>query len=207
MRAAKQECSRIEVRTVCHVHQPHSPTRPPSGNPPQPLPLLRPHLNELLPRQPVWREVEAEFSALDNAAVVPLPENFRSQAPVIDFVDATIGKLLDTPIEGTTHDRYEVPFEPLEVGDVETQLEGPPVEVIVVPMRPEGKDYGADDVRVIGVDNSPYCNVVAVPLSSISRELRRRSAHAVRMLANLRDGAGVESVMFEPILHARESTR
>jgi len=97
----------------------------------------------------VWREVGEEFSGLDGASVLPLPENFRSKVPIIDFVDATIGTLLDTPIEGPEHALYEVPFEPLEVGDRAKQLDGPPVELILVPTKPEGKDYGAEEIRAI----------------------------------------------------------
>ncbi len=97
----------------------------------------------------VWRDVAGEFANLDNAAVLPLPENFRSKAPIIDFVDASIGQLLNTPIEGDTHAQYEVPFEPLEVADNAKQLEGPPVELILVPTKPEGKDFGVDDIRAI----------------------------------------------------------
>ncbi len=97
----------------------------------------------------MWREVESEFDDLDNAAVLPLPENFRSKAPIIDFVDATIGRLLDTPLEGDEHALYEVPFEPLEVGDEAKQLEGPPVELVLIPTKPEGKDYTVDDIRAI----------------------------------------------------------
>ncbi|KPJ85744.1 MAG: hypothetical protein AMS18_16075 [Gemmatimonas sp. SG8_17] len=100
----------------------------------------------------VWRQVERQFQAWDNASVIPLPENFRSKTPVIDFVDATVGRLLDSPLAGGEHADYEVPFEPLTVGNVAEQGDGPPVELILVPTHESGKDYSSDEIRLIEAD-------------------------------------------------------
>ncbi|UCG87244.1 MAG: ATP-dependent helicase [Gemmatimonadota bacterium] len=100
----------------------------------------------------VWRAVEREFRSFEGAGVVPLPENFRSTAPIIDFVDATVGRLLDTPLDGERHTDYEVPFEALTVGNDAEQSAGPPVELIVVPLNDEGKDHAADELRLIEAD-------------------------------------------------------
>ncbi len=97
----------------------------------------------------VWREVEREFDLFANAGVIALSENFRSKAPIIDFVDATVGRLLDEPLVGETHADYEVPFEPLTVGNEAEQKDGPPVELIVVPLTAQEKDYDAGDLRRI----------------------------------------------------------
>ncbi len=97
----------------------------------------------------VWRQVERQFRSWENSCVLPLPENFRSKAPVVDFVDATVGKLLDSPLSGAEHAEYEVPFEPLTVGNGEAQSDGPPVELILVPTKDNGKDYSSDDIRLI----------------------------------------------------------
>jgi ATP-dependent helicase/nuclease subunit A len=101
----------------------------------------------------VWRAVEREFRSFAGASVVPLPENFRSTAPIIDFVDATVGRLLDTPLDGERHADYEVPFETLTVGNEVEQCGGPPVELIVVPLNESGKDYGVEDLRLIEADS------------------------------------------------------
>jgi ATP-dependent helicase/nuclease subunit A len=100
----------------------------------------------------VWRQVERQFRSWENASVLPLPENFRSKAPIIDFVDATVGRLLDSPLAGDKHADYEVPFEPLTVGNGEEQGDGLPVEVILVPTKENGKDYGSDEIRLIESD-------------------------------------------------------
>jgi len=100
----------------------------------------------------VWRAVEREFRMFTGAGVVPLPENFRSTSAIIDFVDATVGRLLATPLSGERHADYEVPFEALTVGNEVEQGAGPPVELIVVPLNDEGKDYGVEDLRLIEAD-------------------------------------------------------
>ena len=95
----------------------------------------------------VWRKVEREFKALPNAAVMALPQNFRSKEPIIGFVEATVGKLMDAPLAGEEHADFEVPFEQLRVGNEKEQAEGPPVEVIVIPTKVDGKDYSYPQIR------------------------------------------------------------
>ena len=63
-----------------------------------------------------------------------------------------------------------------------------------------------DDVRVIGVDDSPYCEFSAVPLSSVSQNFTVRGQHAVRMLMDRIEGRDVASIAIEPELRIRAST-
>ncbi len=61
-------------------------------------------------------------------------------------------------------------------------------------------------VRVIGMDNAPYCNFSSVPLSSVSQSGSERGRIAFEMLMALIAGQSVESVMILPKLFVREST-
>ena len=64
-----------------------------------------------------------------------------------------------------------------------------------------------DDVRVIGMDNAPYCNFARTALSSVSQSGAQRGRIAFEMLMALIDGKSVESVTISPRLFARDSTR
>lgn len=92
-----------------------------------------------------WRAAEELFRG-GAGKVIPLNENFRSTAPILDFVAATVGVLLDTPLDQETMERqpFEIEFARLEPGTAR-QAEGPPVELLVVPPI-EGK---IDDVRAM----------------------------------------------------------
>lgn len=63
-----------------------------------------------------------------------------------------------------------------------------------------------EDVRIIGMDNAPYCKFSPVPLSSVSQSGGQRGRIAFEMLMNLIDGKSAESVTISPRLFAREST-
>lgn len=62
------------------------------------------------------------------------------------------------------------------------------------------------DVKLIGVDNSPFCRMASVPLSSVSQEFALRGQTAVRMLMKKIAGEDTSSINIEPVLHEREST-
>ncbi len=64
-----------------------------------------------------------------------------------------------------------------------------------------------DDVRVIGIDNAPYCDFARVPLSSVSQNYRLRGAEAMRLMMAQIAGRKVRSMTVKPILVARESSR
>lgn len=62
------------------------------------------------------------------------------------------------------------------------------------------------DVRVIGVDNAPFCELSIVPLSSISQEFRERGSRAVRLLLERMNGKAVSSITISPRLCCRASS-
>ena len=63
-----------------------------------------------------------------------------------------------------------------------------------------------EDVRVIGIDNAPYCAFAPVPLSSISQNTRLQGQRAVELLLQAIDGREVKSIDVLPELVVREST-
>lgn len=61
-------------------------------------------------------------------------------------------------------------------------------------------------VKVIGVDNSPYCELLETPLSSIDQSIYEVGLAAARQMVRLLDGAAVGNLLIEPKLRARVST-
>jgi LacI family transcriptional regulator len=61
-------------------------------------------------------------------------------------------------------------------------------------------------VKLIGVDNSPFCQYMSVALSSVSQEFQSRGRIAVRLLMEKLNGQKTSSVEVEPIVHARLSS-
>ena len=58
----------------------------------------------------VWRSVEQAFVGGGVGEVVALEDNFRSVAPILAFVDATVGQVLATPIDGREIQDFEVEY-------------------------------------------------------------------------------------------------
>src|SRR5690606_33292829 len=99
----------------------------------------------------VWRSVEREFTERATGRVLALEESFRSVAPVLGFVDATIGQLLDKPLDGEAHQDFEVPYQAVR----SRRSDGPSdlaVEIVVVPPDDAGKLRRAEEVRAIEAD-------------------------------------------------------
>jgi LacI family transcriptional regulator len=63
-----------------------------------------------------------------------------------------------------------------------------------------------EQVRLIGIDNSPFCDFFVVPLSSVSQEEFRRGELAVETLLDAIEGKPVKSVTVSPVVHARRSS-
>ena len=63
-----------------------------------------------------------------------------------------------------------------------------------------------EDVKIVGVDNAPFCNLVPIPISSVSQQLTVVGATAVDLLLKLCAGEKVENAVIEPILHIRRSS-
>lgn len=99
----------------------------------------------------VWRAVERDFREQGTGLVLPLTENFRSSDSILGFVEGTLGRLLDQPLEGETLRDFEVPFEPLHPGTPE-QHDGAPVELLTIPPDDEGNAPRTEDIRRIEAD-------------------------------------------------------
>lgn len=63
-----------------------------------------------------------------------------------------------------------------------------------------------EDVKVIGIDNSPFCDFYIVPISSVSQETTERGELAAVTLHHLIRNEPAPSVVINPRLHIREST-
>ena len=98
----------------------------------------------------VWTKVKNDFDRWTDCLVIPLNENFRSTPAILGFVDHTVGALLDTSIDGETHQPYEIPFESLESRRADG--DAAPVELLVVPATDDGKKRLAEDMRRIDAD-------------------------------------------------------
>lgn len=63
-----------------------------------------------------------------------------------------------------------------------------------------------EDIKIIGIDNAPFCTLVPIPISSVSLELLSVGATAVELLLKLCAGEEIENAVIEPILHIRRSS-
>jgi LacI family transcriptional regulator len=63
-----------------------------------------------------------------------------------------------------------------------------------------------EDVKIIGVDNSPFCGFSLIPLSSVSQEERLAGRRAVQMLMDLISGKMIDCAEVCPVLHVRRSS-
>jgi LacI family transcriptional regulator len=61
-------------------------------------------------------------------------------------------------------------------------------------------------VKIVGVDDSPFCQFTPVPLSSVDKNEMEKGRMAVRMLLDLIDGKPVRQATVAPVLRVREST-
>ena len=62
-------------------------------------------------------------------------------------------------------------------------------------------------VKVLGVDDSPFCDYATAPLSSVSTREKERAAAGVRQLDEAIGGGAPDSLLQRPAVVARESTR
>lgn len=63
-----------------------------------------------------------------------------------------------------------------------------------------------DDIKIIGVDNSAFCEFMPVPLSSVSQRITTMGRLAMDMLIKIQNGETVESMILEPELKVRRSS-
>jgi ATP-dependent helicase/nuclease subunit A len=94
----------------------------------------------------VWTGVEREFTERGWGGTVALDENFRSVAPILALVDATVGGVLDTPIDGEAHQDFEIRYAPVRATRLEPIAE-PAVELLVVPANADGRGPNVGELR------------------------------------------------------------
>jgi len=63
-----------------------------------------------------------------------------------------------------------------------------------------------EDVKLIGVDNSPYCEFFPIPFSSISEQVQKRGEMAVELLLSMIDGQAGQSRQVDPLVIQRASS-
>lgn len=62
------------------------------------------------------------------------------------------------------------------------------------------------DVKLIGVDDAPFCRYSVVPLSSVSGQSRKRAALVVRLLQEAINGQPARHLVLPPVVVARASS-
>ncbi len=95
----------------------------------------------------VWRQVEQDFSGRGLGRVLALTDNFRSLPPILGFVEATVGRLLDQPIDGAALQPYEVPFLPVEPRRDPLAPGAAPVVELLLAEPPDDEKVKADLFR------------------------------------------------------------
>ncbi len=95
----------------------------------------------------VWRQVEDDFTLRGLGRVLPLSDNFRSLPPILGFVESTVGRLLDQPLDGTVLAPYEVPFLPVSARREEPDPAADPAVELLIPATDEDADTRADAGR------------------------------------------------------------
>jgi DNA-binding LacI/PurR family transcriptional regulator len=63
-----------------------------------------------------------------------------------------------------------------------------------------------EDVKVIGIDNSPFCDFYLVPISSVSQQMAYRAELAFKTLMHMIEGQPAPSSTVEPAIYARASS-
>jgi LacI family transcriptional regulator len=62
------------------------------------------------------------------------------------------------------------------------------------------------EIKVIGVDDSPFCEYFPIPISSVSQRHETRGRKAIEMLMRLQKKARPEHCIVEPIIKPRASS-
>ncbi len=111
----------------------------------------------------VWTSVEREFRDPAHGSVVPLEVNYRSVAPLVQFVESVVGPILDTPLDESGPQPFEVGFQATRPKRKDDEPRDRAVELLVLPAEEE-------------------------KLSAEERRRREAAAIASRMLALQKDG-------------------
>lgn len=130
----------------------------------------------------VWREVEIAFAERGLGAVVPLEENFRSLAPVLAFVDATAGRILDRAAAGEPRP-FEVGYQPVRpTREPPPGAAGPTVELIVLdgkcdaePARVADAEAVARRIGELRAEHVPYPDMAVLFSSWSALDLYERA--------------------------------
>lgn len=97
----------------------------------------------------VWRKVEADFVEKQWGRVTPLSVNRRSVAQILGFVDATVGNMLDTPIDPAIgHQQFEIPYAPMSAHREHSSKRNA-VEIVTIQGAEDGKARPVEEIRDI----------------------------------------------------------
>jgi ATP-dependent helicase/nuclease subunit A len=94
----------------------------------------------------VWYDVQRDFEEKQYGSVVLLEKSFRSLPPILGFVDRTVGRILQTPIEGEKRRPFEVTYHPVTATRAGDHAEHP-VEIHLVPPAENGKALTSSALR------------------------------------------------------------
>lgn len=154
----------------------------------------------------VWREVERDFQEAGHGVVVPLEDNFRSVPQILGFVDSTVGRILDRPLNGIELQDYEVPYRRVEA--TRAPADEPAVEAILVPPQEGGRIRRTEEVRTIEAESiarrARELHRAGVPWGGMALLLRSWYALDIYRTALERAGIPVYALQGEGFLETRE---
>jgi superfamily I DNA/RNA helicase len=142
----------------------------------------------------LWNAVARDFTAL-GAAVIPLDTNFRSRAPILGLVNATVGALMPAVDDAGAPD-YEVRYRPLapardHAGDdrLVELLEVPEADTAPARRQEEARRIAAR-VRAMVEGRKPSCGTARATASRCATATSRSSSAARATCASTRPSSG-----------------
>lgn len=63
-----------------------------------------------------------------------------------------------------------------------------------------------EDIKIIGVDNSAFCDFMPVPISSVSQKITTMNRLAMDLLIKIQNGETVNSMILNPEIKIRRSS-
>ncbi|MBI4408650.1 MAG: UvrD-helicase domain-containing protein, partial [Gemmatimonadetes bacterium] len=134
----------------------------------------------------VWKAVARDFEERGLGRLIHLGENFRSEAGILGFVDATVGKILQRPLGGSGHRDFEVEYRPVKAsrGDAAALScrKGPPPPGVGLAGKdaPTRREEPSGQLGLFDAPSMP--EIVELILVPATGEGKRRKADEVRAI-------------------------